>query len=160
MILQNQIYSLEFQNFRRTHRNRAGGELFLIEFEITETEWHHLGDFPQDAIGEIALRWTERVAAPEKPRREPKPKQATPFGQFWYELDRSGFHNRLAVRAWLDYDGIDEGEAKRRLREKLGVEHRSTEASPERLIAAMRAAGGLDGAITAAEAAKAKVKID
>ncbi len=80
---QNQPYSMEFQNFRRVHRNRVVGELFAIELEITEEDWHYLSAFPQDAIGQVAIQWSDRAGAAEKPKREPKPpKQATPYGAF------------------------------------------------------------------------------
>jgi hypothetical protein len=156
VIEQNQVYAIEFSNLRRVHKNRACGEIFCIELEITENEWHYLSDFPQDAIGNVALQWTERATMePSKPKREPKPaKQPAPYGQFWRELDRSGFHNRPDIRQWIDYDGMDEGEAKERIRQVLGVGKRSMEASPEVLIAALRKYDNSWGAITAVEQAK------
>lgn len=156
MIEQNQVYTLEFQNFRRVHRNRADGEIFCIEIQISEDEWHHLASFPQDAIGNAALQWTDRAAV-EPPKRQPKPKAApSPYGAFWRELDRTGFHNRPDVRRWLDYDGMDEAEAKRLIREALGVTHRSTEASPEILIAALRKYDNSWAAISTVETAQRK----
>ena len=153
MIQQNQIYSLEFQNFRRVHRNRAIGELFAVELEITEDEWHHLQSFPQDAIGVMAIKWTERLGEPEKPKREPKrPKEPTPYGKFWQAMDNAGFHNRPDVRRWIECASTDsEWEAKTRLRLALCVEKRSKQASPESVLEWMRRADYLDGAITFVE---------
>jgi hypothetical protein len=161
MIEQNQVYTLEFQNFRRKHANRADSELFLIEMEITEAEWHYLQSFPRDAIGNCAIQWTERAAITEKPEKpakqakEPKPKkEPTPYGQFWRDLDKAGFHNRPDVRQWINYDGSDEAEAKERMRILLEVDKRSLQASPERLLATLRkdqratCADYLAGAIT------------
>lgn len=99
MIEQNQAYKLEFQNFRRVHRNRAVGELFAIELEVSEDDWHHLSDFPQDALGEVALCWTERAEAP--PKREAKPKEPTPYGLFWKAVRLSSIPDRVELHDWL-----------------------------------------------------------
>lgn len=84
MIEQGQSYTVEFNNFRRVHRNRADGELFAIELEIAEEDWHYLADFPRDAIGDMVLRWMERAVAedrasqrqPRAQQRQSKPKRA------------------------------------------------------------------------------------
>lgn len=151
MIEQNQAYKLEFQNFRRVHRNRAVGELFAIELEITEDEWHHLSDFPQDALGEVALCWLERAETPEKPKREAKAKEPTPYGQFWREMDKRGFHNRHDVRTWLGAHDMMEAHAKDRLRQLFNAKSRATDVSPESLREWLSRMPESDGAITMVE---------
>lgn len=117
-IEQNQPYSMEFQNFRRVHRNRAVGELFAIELEITEEDWHYLSAFPQDAIGQVALQWSDRAGAPEKPKREAKPKGE--HGAFWAKLVRSSAYDSRELQAWL---GVESREAVHdALRAAFGVE--------------------------------------
>lgn len=100
MIEQGQAYKLEFQNFRRVHRNRAIGELFAVELEVTEDDWHHLSDFPQDALGEVALCWLERAGITEKPKREAKPKGA--HGKFWQAFRLSSAPQSLDLQEWLE----------------------------------------------------------
>lgn len=153
MIQEKQVYSFEFQNFRRKHANPACGEIFLVEVEISEEEWHYLQSFPRDAIGNCAIQWTERAAQPEaEDKRKPKAvKTPSQFGQFWRELDRTGFHNRPDIRAWTGYSGLDEATAKESLRQALKVEHRSLEASPDFVIEALSTAEGMDSAITVIE---------
>jgi len=58
MIEQNQPYTFEINNAQRDFKPRAE-EVFLLQIEIDETEWHHLGCFPTDAIGAIALRFDD-----------------------------------------------------------------------------------------------------
>jgi hypothetical protein len=76
-------------------------------------------------------------------------KQPTPYGAFWQEMDKRGFHNRPDVRRWIEC-ASDEGESesKARLRLALGVERRSHEASPESLLEWLGSASFMDGAIT------------
>ena len=90
MIEQNQPYSFEVRNFRRVHRNRQIGEVFLIELEIDEETWGHLGSFPTDADGMASLMWTERAESPvPKPKKEKPPKGD--YGAFWQAMVQSGF---------------------------------------------------------------------
>lgn len=115
------------------------------------------------AIADKALRFAfaDEGTVPGKVKREPKPpKQPTPYGKFWQEMDKSGFHNRPDVRQWIDYYEADEAEAKELIRRMLGVEKRSLEASPEMLVAAMLAWDTLlmHSAITAVERATAAVR--
>jgi len=58
MIEQNQPYTFEINNAQRDFKPRAE-EVFLLQIEIDEAEWHHLGCFPTDAIGAIALRFDD-----------------------------------------------------------------------------------------------------
>lgn len=102
MIEQGQPYSMEFQNFRRVHRNRAIGELFAVELEITEEDWHYLSAFPQDAIGQVAIQWSDRAGAPERPKREPKPKGD--YGAFWAKMVKSSAYDCHNLQAWLEVD--------------------------------------------------------
>ncbi len=153
MIEQGQVYSVEFQNFRRVHRNRANGELFAVEFEITEDEWHHLADFPQDAIGQLGLVWTERVGVVEKPKAKIKGSH----GKFWQELH--SFHNRPDVRHWL---GVEVGYATEkaaieRLYEIFNVTSR-TFISSDALRDWVSKMPDCDGALTVIENAKAKTQ--
>lgn len=149
-IEQNRPYSMEFQNFRRVHRNRAIGELFAVELEITEEDWHYLSAFPQDAIGQVAIQWSDRAGAQEKPKREAKPaKLPTPYGAFWRELDKAGFHNRPDVRRLTGYHGADDAAAKVALRDWLGVGKRSLYASPEALIELLDGEGATDARVMA-----------
>lgn len=149
MIEQNQVYAVEFNNFRRKHVNRGGNEIFLIEQEISEDDWHHLGAFPTDAIGTVGLQWTDRAAVPEKPKREPKPpKEPTPYGKFWQAMDKAGFHNRPDVRDWLGAQSSTEEAAKRLLRLAFGAESRATFVSPEDVEEWLRCQPNSGSAIT------------
>lgn len=114
------------------------------------------------ALGDKALRFVFRDSGAGAIKREPKPaKQPTPHGRFWRELDRSGFHNRPDVRAWLSSEGLNEPDAKDAIRRWFAVESRAKEISPQLLIRGMQSVGGrldLSGAITMVENAKAKVE--
>lgn len=159
MIEQNKPYTFEMRNFTRRHRRRAIGEIFVVEMEVDEETWSYLGAFPDDAEGVASVMWTERAAPPEPPaKRQAKPKaEPTPYGRFWQELDKTGFHNRPDIRQWLDYYDADESAAKDRMREQLSVTKRSLEASPEVLIMALRKCDNMHSAITAVRQAWAKV---
>ena len=151
-IEQNRPYSMEFQNFRRVHRNRAVGELFAVELEITEEDWHYLSAFPQDAIGQVAIQWSDRAGAQEKPKREAKPaKLPTPYGAFWRELDKAGFHNRHDVRTWLGAHDLMEAQAKDRLRQAFSAQSRATDISPQSLREWLARMPDSDGAIAMIE---------
>ena len=84
-------------------------------------------------------------------------KERSPFGAFWHELDKCGFHNQKDVRRWVGYTGQDQEEAKDAVRGFFGVERRSYQLSPELLIGTMEEAGGLNDAIELAEKARKKV---
>lgn len=129
-IEQNQPYSMEFQNFRRVHRNRAIGELFAVELEITEEDWHYLSAFPQDAIGQVAIQWSDRAGAPEKPKREAKPKGE--HGAFWAKMVKSSAYDCRDLQAWLEVGSREE--VHEALRAAFGVES-LTFVSPREAVA-------------------------
>jgi len=129
-IEQNQPYSMEFQNFRRVHRNRAIGELFAVELEITEEDWHYLSAFPQDAIGQVAIQWSDRAGASEKPKREAKPKGE--HGAFWAKMVKSSAYDCRDLQAWLEVESSEE--VHEALRAAFGVES-LTFVSPREAVA-------------------------
>lgn len=75
---------------------------------------------------------------PEKPKREPKPsKEPTPYGAFWHEMDRLGFHNRPDVRAWLSVLWHDL-EPKQAIRNQFQATSRASGISPDELLSVLR----------------------
>lgn len=58
MIEQGQPYTFCFNNAQRDFKPRSE-ELFLLQCEVDETEWHYLKDFPTDAIGAVTLRFDD-----------------------------------------------------------------------------------------------------
>lgn len=147
-----------FTAFLRRHRNKELGEIFFLQMVISQDDWLRLRDMPRHSLGTVTVTWTARAEELiEKPKpsaktRKPKTvKEPSLYGQFWYQMDKAGFHNRPDVRAWTGYSGLDDGEAREALRRALKVEHRSLEASPDFVIEAMATAEGLDGAITLIE---------
>lgn len=105
MIEQGKVYAVDYNNFRRKHFNRAHGEVFLVEVEISQDDWYYLRDFPTDATGTIGLQWTDRAEVTAKEKRLPKTKEpVTANGRLWQYLIAHGFHRMDSVKHWLDYE--------------------------------------------------------
>jgi len=118
IIQQNQPVHFGLNNFRRLHRNRSKEgtpyEVFLIELEVTEEDWISLGGFPQDAIGDAALVWTDRSGVDRqfekkatrkqavlKAKKEPEPKGE--YGEFWRVMTAKGFMDSPTGRCFIDF---------------------------------------------------------
>lgn len=86
-----------------------------------------------------------------------KPKEATPYGAFWRELDKRGFHNRQDVRTWLGAHDLMEAQAKERLRQLFNAKSRGTDISPESLREWLSRMPDSDSAITMVERISASI---
>lgn len=134
-------------------------EVAKVKFDVPDTET--LGAAKLIGLDDCILRLEieEAGARATKPslRAVPSPKPAKgEHGQFWQQL--WDFHNRPDVRHWLEYDGLDETEAKQRLCARFEVTSR-TFISPDALLAKLREqSGAMAGAITAIERAKARIQ--
>lgn len=120
-----------FEAFRRVHRTPQAGEMFLIELKlITQADWLRFSPEYRFRLGEASISWTSRA---EKRKRQSKAKEPTPYGAFWQQMDKAGFHNRPDVRRWIGYSGLDERDAKQCLRRIFNAQSRATDISPDDL---------------------------
>lgn len=103
-------------------------EYAAVKFDVAETEVVEAAKL----IGydDKAMRLVVEV---EGEKRQPKVKEPTPYGAFWQALDKAGFHNRPDVRRWIGYSGLDERDAKQRLRQIFNAQSRATDISPDDL---------------------------
>ncbi len=137
MIQQDSPQRFDWRNFRRKFRTRSIGDIHLIEMEIDAETWQALDTMPKDADGEMVIWWTTRGEAVGK-ERTPKPlKKPTPYGAFWHEMDKSGFHNRPDVRAWLSvlWNDLDPKQA---IRNQFQTTSRASGISPDELLSVLR----------------------
>lgn len=102
-----------------------------------------------DSDGTMRFEFAPGDSLPEKPKREAKAKEPTPYGAFWQKLDAKGFHNSSDIRRLTGYRGNDSDEAKAALRRWLNVEARSVQISPENLIDLLDSGGADRGRLLA-----------
>ena len=103
------------------------------------------------ADGDGMMRFEFLPGAPqsEKPKREAKPaKEPTPYGKFWQEMDKAGFHNRHDVRTWINAHDLMEAATKERMRKAWRVTSRANEMSPDDVVAWLMDQPESHGAIT------------
>jgi len=132
----NKPVQLTWRNRRVITKENTKGEFFcLVQFEFDEEAWGFLRTIPRNADGEMLIWITEIGMEPEKPKREKKPKEKTPYGAIWKELVLAGFFNCPGVREALDAADVlaNPLTAHQLMRKIFGVESLSREVSPERI---------------------------
>ena len=125
---------LSWNNRRVITKENTKGEFFcLVQFEFDEEAWGFLKTIPRNANGEMVIWVTEVGMEPEKPKKEKKAKEKTPFGDMWRELYLAGFSGCPGVmeaREQFSGVGLD---LRKQMRKVFGVESLSREVGPERI---------------------------
>ena len=128
-----------WKNFRRGYSDRRGngvGAVYKIEVEVLAEDWATLETMPRHADGEMVMWVTDVGMEPEKPKREKKAKEATPYGQIWKELHLAGFFNAPGIRESIEAVREDDCTGPHLLMRKVfGVESLSREVGPEQIYA-------------------------
>lgn len=130
------------------------GKATKVKLDVYPTDMHAFLGAIRSAERDIPMRFefAPGETLPAKEKREPKPpKEPTPYGAFWRELDKMGFHNRHDVRGWLGAHDLMEAQAKERLREVFRAKSRATDISPQTLREWLARMPGSDSAITMIE---------
>lgn len=116
------------------------GKATKVKLDVYPTDMHAFLGAIRSAESDIPMRFefAPGETLPAKEKREPKPpKEPTPYGAFWREMDRLGFHNRPDVRAWLSVLWHDL-EPKQAIRNQFQATSRASGISPDELLSVLR----------------------
>lgn len=103
----NQPAKFSGRNIRPRFKRLKAGDIFVVDFEVTEDVWNQLRTVPENALLEVVLWHHDGDPDPAaKPEPEPKPEKDAKyhyeqpdkvekgeFGPYWQQMFKKGFNN-------------------------------------------------------------------